>query len=79
MGGVADQVDDAFQRRLGVDPGRFEGFEFGFEVGELSGERGLLLAGDVGGDDSFHRVLGPLVAVSLDLVDASLQRGGVAS
>ncbi|GAB3089943.1 hypothetical protein GCM10027215_40110 [Nocardioides zeae] len=78
VAGVADQVDDPVERGLSVDPGRFQAPQFGFEVGELSCQGRLFLAGDVGRDDAVHGVLGPLLAVALDLVDALGERAGVA-
>nr|WP_235960338.1 hypothetical protein [Nocardioides acrostichi] len=78
MGWVADQIDDPLEGGVGVDAGCLKGLELGFEINELAGERGLLLAGDIGGHDAVHGVLGPLVAIALHLVDLPLQGERVA-
>lgn len=45
----------------------------------MAGQLGLFVAGDVGRHDSVDGVLGPLVAVSLNLVDAVSDQAGVAA
>lgn len=45
----------------------------------MAGELGLFFAGDVGWHDSVHSALSPLVAVSLNFVDAALDQAGVAT
>ncbi|MEP9385222.1 hypothetical protein ABLE53_22855 [Nocardioides sp. KR10-350] len=74
---LGDEVEDGVEGGPGIDPGTLEGVEFGFQGGKLAGELLLLLAGDVGWYDTVHGVLGPLVPIAADLIDALLEAAAV--
>ncbi|WP_141660890.1 hypothetical protein [Tsukamurella tyrosinosolvens] len=68
---VGDLVEELDESLLSVDAGGFEHRQLGGEAGELLGQLGLLVSGYVGRHDALHRVLCPLQAVTLDLLDAA--------